>query len=108
VFDEESHLLCESQYAGADGVCSSGQQSLRKGLECDSDSNCPSDVDGQYAACRCSWNADKTKYCDILPGDDEWVDAREAFKTYYEATRGSCNTAARWEKCGQESLYNAW
>jgi len=60
------------------------------------------------AECKCSWNAEKNKYCDILPGDDEWVDAREAFREYFLATRNDCNTAARWEPCGKYELYNDW
>ena len=33
---------------------------------------------------------------------------RTLFNDYYKATRDTCNTAARWQPCSQDSLFNAW
>lgn len=43
-----------------------------------------------------------------MRGDTEWVEVRKNFKAYFDATRDSCNTAARWEECGQKELFNKW
>lgn len=72
------------------------------------DEDCPSSDGVTYAKCNCGWNSDKTKYCDLLPGDDEWVNVRTLFSNYYSATRDTCNTAARWGECSQTALYNQW
>jgi hypothetical protein len=61
-----------------------------------------------FAKCSCGWNENKTRYCDLLPGDQEWVKVRELFKTYFEATKVNCNTEARWEQCSDPKLYNEW
>jgi hypothetical protein len=66
-------------------------------------------VDGTVTAkCACGWNPKKTRYCDLLPGDDEWLTVRELFVEYFTATRDDCNTDARWEPCNAKSLYYKW
>jgi deoxyadenosine/deoxycytidine kinase len=29
-----------------------------------------------FAKCSCGWNGNKTRYCDLLPGDYEWLQVR--------------------------------
>lgn len=97
---EDSHLLCRSQFADPTGNCSAGAVSKNKGKECKTDADCPS-IDGKITArCSCGWNSKKSKYCDLLPGDDEWIEVRKNFREYYTATRDTCNSDARWEACG--------
>eukprot|EP00347_Sterkiella_histriomuscorum_P013216 403365562 len=108
VVNEDSHLLCKSQYANPYGQCSEGTKSTNKGVSCEIDDDCPSSDGTTYAKCNCGWNSEKTKYCDLLPGDDEWVDVRSKFNDYFQATRENCNTDARWEQCSEKSLYNTW
>ena len=83
VVNEDSHLLCKSQYASPLGVCSEGTKSTNKGQTCEIDDDCPSSDGTSYAKCMCGWNTDKIKYCDLLPGDDEWVDVRSKFNDYF-------------------------
>ena len=83
VVNEDSHLLCKSQYANPLGVCSEGTKSTNKGQTCEIDDDCPSSDGTSYAKCMCGWNTDKIKYCDLLPGDDEWVDVRSKFNDYF-------------------------
>ena len=45
---------------------------MRKGLTCNIDEDCPASINGTYAKCVCGWNSDRQKYCDLLPGDEEW------------------------------------
>ena len=108
VIDEESHMLCKSQYSDPTGNCSDGAISKKKGQTCDTDEDCKSVGDTTYGKCLCGFNTAKTKYCDLLPGDDEWKDVRLKFTAYFEASRENCNTDARWEQCGQQSLYYTW
>ena len=108
VINEDSHLLCRSQYADPTGNCSDGASSKNKGKECTVNEDCPS-VDGSTTAkCACGWNSKKTRHCDLLPGDDEWLNVRELFLTYFTATRDNCNTDARWEPCGVKKYYYDW
>ena len=109
VINEDSHLMCRSQYANASGICAPGTRSLNKGKVCKNSTMCPSVENPNITAkCSCGWNANKTRYCNLLPGDDEWVEVRALFKTYYEATKTNCNTEARWERCSEPRLYNEW
>ena len=108
VINDDSHLLCRSQFSDPTGNCSDGAVSQNKGNPCDTSADCPS-VDGSTSGqCSCGWNPTGTRYCDLLPGDDEWVTARQLFIDYYTATLDTCNTDARWEPCGQTALYNQW
>lgn len=51
---------------------------MRRGQPCNHTFDCPANELGQgFANCSCSWNGDKQRYCNILPGDIEWVTARE-------------------------------
>ena len=75
-YDDDSKLLCASQYYNSSGYCQTGPKSTNKGKECNSTTECPSDVAGINAACSCGWNSEGKKYCSILEGDDEWVDAK--------------------------------
>ena len=43
-----------------------------------------------------------------MNGDKEWTEAHTKFKTYYDATKDSCNVASRWGKCDQSDLYWQW
>ena len=101
VINDDSHLLCRSQYSDPTGNCSDGSVSLNKGAICESSADCPS-VDGSTSAeCNCGWNPLGTQYCDLLPGDEEWLNVRSLFLKYYSATLNTCNVDARWEPCGQ-------
>ena len=53
-----------------------GAKSSKKGETCEIDDDCPSADGSTIGRCKCGWNADKTKYCDLLSGDNEWVDVR--------------------------------
>ena len=79
VITDDSHLLCVSQYANSQGICSAGDTSKNKGQACDTNDDCPNSDNTATAKCQCSWNTNKTKYCDLLPGDDEWVTVRTNF-----------------------------
>ncbi len=108
VINEDSHLLCRSQYADPTGNCSDGAISLNKGQPCDTSADCPSKDGSTTAKCSCGWNGSKTRYCDLLPGDDEWLEVRDLFVEYFTATRDTCNTDARWEPCAARSVYYKW
>ena len=108
VINEESHLLCRSQFSDPTGNCSEGAVSKNKGKQCDTNDDCPSEDGTTTAKCACGWNTKKNRYCDLLPGDDEWVKARELFVQYFTATRDTCNTDARWEPCNAKTLYYKW
>ena len=102
--DEDSHLLCSSQYFDpATGICKDGPTSPNKGKSCTLDADC-----GGGAECKCGWNENGNKFCDVLPGDNEWTKSRDKFIKYYEATNDNCNTAARWEECSQPKLFYSW
>ncbi len=75
---------------------------------CEIDDDCPSKDGLTTGKCKCGWNTEKTKYCDLLPGDDEWVDVRTKFQAYFDSTRENCNTDARWQECGEKTLFNDW
>jgi len=77
-----------------------------KGQPCLSSSDCPT-KSGSFAPCKCGFNSNGTKYCDIMPGDTQWVTTRLAFKGYWDAT-GSCHLANRWGACDQNALYYTW
>ena len=53
VINEDSHLLCRSQYANASGICSSGIESLNKGKVCKNNTMCPSSDPNIKANCKC-------------------------------------------------------
>lgn len=108
VINEDSHLLCRSQFSDPTGNCSDGAVSKNKGKQCDTNDDCPSDDGATTSKCSCGWNAGKKRYCDLLPGDDEWVKVRELFVAYFTATRDTCNTDARWEPCNSKTLYYKW
>ncbi|CAI2372530.1 unnamed protein product [Moneuplotes crassus] len=96
--EADSHLLCQSQYYNTDtGICEDGNLSLEKGKECTADTDCPSDKTGVFAKCSCGWSS--------TAGDEEWEDARTAFKTYFDATKNDCNVASRWGECNDPKLY---
>ena len=61
-----------------------------------------------FGECNCGWNNGGTRYCDLLPGDDEWVNVRELFLAYYTTTLDTCNTDARWEPCNSPKAYKTW
>ena len=108
-FEDDSSLLCSSKYYHpTTGVWMEPPISVNKGEQCVSDTDCPSNIAGIYANCTWGWNNNGYKYCDILPGDDEWQLAFTRFKDYFDATKDDCNVAARWEECGQKTLYNDW
>ena len=101
--EEDSHLLCESLYMNpSTGLCEEPSTNANKGKACSSDSECGT------AACECGWNNNGDKYCGILEGDEEWVDARTKFKTYYEATKDTCSSAERWGECSESGKYYSW
>ncbi|CAI2372554.1 unnamed protein product [Moneuplotes crassus] len=79
------------------GICEDGNLSLEKGKECTADTDCPSDKTGVFAKCSCGWSS--------TAGDEEWEDARTAFKTYFGATKNDCNVASRWGECNDPKLY---
>lgn len=108
VINEDSHLLCRSQFADPTGNCSDGAVSARKGKQCDTNDDCPSDDGATLAPCKCGWNSKKNRYCDLLPGDDEWVAVRDLFVQYFTATRDTCNTDSRWGPCNARTLYYQW
>lgn len=106
--DEEARLLCETGYAdAASGLCSDGPLSIKKGQECTQDSDCQNVGATQQPSCKCGFNGQGKKYCDILPGDTPFLEARTAFKAYYDATK-TCHLASRWGECGQAKLYHTW
>ena len=70
VINDDSHLLCRSMYADGTGTCRPGLRSRNKGKPCKKNTDCPSVEDpNQFANCKCGWNANKVRYCDLLPGD---------------------------------------
>lgn len=77
VINDDSHLMCRSQYANSSGICAPGIRSLNKGKVCKNQTMCRSVEDPNvFAKCTCGWNGNKTRYCDLLPGDDEWINVR--------------------------------
>lgn len=84
--DPFANLVCKSGYADENGICTDGIKSkykgnykilfLFKGQICYTDSECSTDDPSISAPCKCGFNGDGTKYCDIMPGDTEWVTAR--------------------------------
>lgn len=106
---DDSALLWSSQYYDTNtGICSNGLKSVNKGKECSSNNDCPSSQPGIYATCGCGWSKTGKKFWDLLAGDEEWENARIAFKNYFDATKDDCNVAARWEECGNPGLYMEW
>ena len=85
-----------------------GPMSEKKGKACNVDTDCPSDQAGVYASCTCGWSTTGQKYCDLLPGDDEWRAVFDSFRAYFDATKDDCNVASRWGECGQTELYRDW
>ena len=73
-----SNLLCVSGYADSNGLCGQGLKSSNKGKVCFTDSDCPTNDATVNAPCKCGVNSNGTRYCDIMPGDSEWVNARAA------------------------------
>lgn len=81
-------LLCQSGYADSNGICGQGLKSIQKGRKeflfmiagkvCRTDSDCPTNDMNNLAKCKCGFNSNGTKYCDIMPGDTEWVQTRAA------------------------------
>ncbi len=109
VVNDDSHLLCRSMYADSRGTCRAGLKSKNKGKPCKKNTDCPSVEDPNvFANCKCGWNDKKTRYCDLLPGDEEWLDVRARFLKYFEATKVNCNTEARWERCSEKTLHSDW
>jgi hypothetical protein len=107
----KNHLLCKSLYADASGVCRKGGISQNKNQPCTTYADCYAlDTFGEssFASCECGYNDGPQKYCGVLRGDSEWITVRNNFKEYFEATRDTCNTAARWEECGEKKLFDDW
>ena len=105
---EGAEKLCRTGWVEfSDGRCGEGVQSKNKGLECQANSDCPTSRTGINTTCRCGFNANGTKYCDVEGGDDEWVAARSAFQLYIDGTK-NCHNAARWTECGNQELYKEW
>lgn len=55
--NDDSHLLCRSQYSDPNGNCSDGQVSVNKGYPCNlTVPSCPSADGSTQAECNCGWN----------------------------------------------------
>lgn len=91
------NILCKSSSC-KDNKCISAPSSKSKPHTCDSDKDCKSDTSGIVSKCRCGYNEDGDKYCDLLPGDSEyekyldylndWINSDSIYK---------CNTLKRLE-----------
>jgi len=105
---EGAEKVCRSGWVDQlDGRCSDGVQSKNKGQVCLTDNDCPTSRTGVYASCKCGYNVNGTKYCDVEGGDEEWMQAREAFVEYIQASK-ACHNAARWSECGNKEAYSKW
>ncbi len=56
VVTDDSHLLCKSQHANSSGYCQNGMISLKKGMPCIMDDECPANgtnglMANTYASC---------------------------------------------------------
>lgn len=73
------NLLCQSGYCDDEGICSAPTRiSLNKGKECDQDRDCPTNIPGSPAKCKCGINPWGKKFCDLAEGDVEWDQALQA------------------------------
>lgn len=59
--------------------CGKELRSLNAGNECKTHTDCPSNVDGVYAHCGCTYS-DQSKRCDILHSNTEYIDFLDAVK----------------------------
>lgn len=86
LYQENVEKVCKSGWINPNtGKWGEAVKSTNRGLSCSSDSDCPSSDPSIFAPCKCSF--DGTKRCDILGGDDVWVNALEKFKGYVEETK---------------------
>ena len=77
------------------------------GQQCTDNTNCLSSDSNFQSTCKCGWNSTGLKYCDALPGDQPYIDARAAFREYYDAT-ANCHLASRWGECELSQKYHNW
>ena len=95
--------LCRSGYLNTTtGRCGRELKSLNKGKPCQTDQDCPTSDGLVFAKCLCGVNNKGTKYCDIEGGDNEWIEAKDKFLLYNEASF-NCHTAEGFGKCRAES-----
>ena len=120
---EGGEKACRSAWVDKEeGRCSDGVQSRRKGERCNplsvqeemdarekgreiEEMLCNTSRSELEAACLTGYNG--TALCDIDGGDDEWLEAREAFAEYMAASK-VCHNAARWSECGAPEEYKKW
>lgn len=114
VYVEGGEKACRSAWVDKqEGRCSDGVQSKRKGEICGKDieieesRTCPTSRTDYNAACLPAFESTASTRCDIDGGDDEWVEAREAFAEYMTLSK-VCHNAARWSECGATEAYKKW
>ena len=108
---EGGEKTCRSAWVDREeGRCSDGVQSTNKSVDCGSGKaaeTCSTSRNGVNAACLQSFSNNAKYRCDIDGGDDEWVEARDAFTEYMTASK-VCHNAARWSECGAKEQYMKW
>ena len=82
---EHPHRYCESYFADNQGICRQPFLSIAIGSDCASDNDCFTSQNENFN-CKCTLGGDGKKVCDAGPGDQVWVEAKEAFLSYLEKT----------------------
>jgi hypothetical protein len=57
-----------------------------------------------FVDCKCGHNAKGTKYCDLGGGDDEWVEAFDAFNKYIERSQ-DCHASEGFGSCKNNQFF---
>jgi hypothetical protein len=106
VRQEDMEKLCRTGMVNrTTGRCASKLTSTKKGEECTTEVDCPTNDENVNSACKWGYTNDGKMYCDIEAGDDEWVSATEKFQDFY-LTNLDCHTGEGFGQCGNaESKY---
>lgn len=76
------------------GICHKGFKSTKKGVACNEDEECATNLHSHYAVCRAplipgpSSQQAKKGFCDIEGNDDEWVAAQNAVTAVARVVQG--------------------
>ena len=106
--------LCQSQVCNSKNnkyYCGSLVSSNSVPAQCEKVSDCLSTTDeffgvGYYSECKCGYNANATKYCDLFPGDEDYKEWTDTLKLWYNSSEISkCHTLRR---LSSNCMYDWW
>eukprot|EP00347_Sterkiella_histriomuscorum_P015610 403356376 len=100
--------VCRTYWAKPlNGTCGKAITSSRAGKPCLSDADCTTSDTNSLAKCKCGFSTKGLKYCDIEGGDQQWLDAADAFSSYQDHSL-NCHAAEGFGPCHENSLYLDW